>query len=170
MVTHVEYEALNLAGRIIVMNSGRIAQDGTPSVVMQNPVNEFVAKLVGMENIIDGRVLECSGGLLVISVSGRQVCALGEAHVGKEIVCGIRPENVGICAKHDPEIEKNKNAFSGRITQIFSMGPFLKIQLDCGFPLIALVTRETLAEQELFEGKQIYASIKPASVHIIPTV
>jgi tungstate transport system ATP-binding protein len=47
------------------------------------------------------------------------------------------------------------------------MGPFLKLNLDCGFPLVSFVTREIFADLDLAEGKDICASFKPASVHLI---
>lgn len=48
MVTHLESDVLNMSGRLAVMNSGRIVQIGSPSVVMNNPSDEFIAKLAGM--------------------------------------------------------------------------------------------------------------------------
>ncbi len=47
------------------------------------------------------------------------------------------------------------------------MGPFLKVELDCGFPLVSYVTRESFAALELAEGKDVYATFKATAVHII---
>jgi tungstate transport system ATP-binding protein len=47
------------------------------------------------------------------------------------------------------------------------MGPFLKLSLDCGFPLVSYVTREAFATLGLAEGKEVFASFKATSIHLI---
>jgi len=159
---------MNLSNRIVVMNGGKIVQTGSPLAVMNNPANEFVARFVGMENILSGRVLKCAGGNLLVSVSEKEICALGQAQPDEELNCCIRPENVTIHLPEDGDAPGNRNVFAGRIMQVYSMGLFLKLNLDCGFPLVSLVAQESFAELGLKEGKEIYASFKPAAVHIIP--
>jgi tungstate transport system ATP-binding protein len=167
MVTHVEFEALNLSGRIVVMNGGRIVQTGSPSAVMDNPLDEFVAKFVGMETILNGKVLECGNGFLMISVLGKQIYALGQGKPEEDVNCCIRPENIVVETRDGSGGSENRNVFAGQITHVYSMGPFLKLSLDCGFPLISLVTRNAFIDLGLAEGKKIYASFKPASVHVL---
>jgi tungstate transport system ATP-binding protein len=167
MVTHVESEALSMSNRIVVMNGGAIVQTGSPSMVMNNPINEFVAKFVGMETILNGRVLERRGESLAISVLGKEIYAIGQAQPEEEVNCCIRPENVILGVRKDNSLSDDRNSFAGRITSVYSMGPFLKLNLDCGFPLVSFVTREMFADLDLAEGKDICASIKPASVHLI---
>jgi tungstate transport system ATP-binding protein len=167
MATHLESEALSMSGRIIVMNGGRIVQTGSPSDVMNNPSNEFVAKFVGMQNILPGRVLNCGGEFMVISVFGREMYAIGKAQPNEKVNCCVRPENVAVCAGEAGGISSEKNVFAGIITDVYSMGPFLRLTLNCGFPLESIVTQEEFAALELSEGKQIHASFRPASVHLM---
>jgi tungstate transport system ATP-binding protein len=167
MITHVESEALNMSHRIAVMNDGQIVQTGSPSMVMNNPLNEFVAKFVGMETILQGIVLERRDETLIISVSGKEIHAADQASLGEEVVCCIRPENVLIGISDADGLRDNRNNFVGCITQIYSMGPFLKLHLDCGFPLAALATRDRFDALNLVEGMEIRVSFKPASVHLI---
>ena len=61
MVTHDQSEALRMSDRIVVMNNGSIVQQGTPLDVMNNPSNEFVASFVGMDTILEGKVVKSSG-------------------------------------------------------------------------------------------------------------
>jgi tungstate transport system ATP-binding protein len=79
--------------------------------------------------------------------------------------CCIRPENIAITTGDAGE---NKNIFAGQITRVYSMGPFLRLTLDCGFALVSLMTRESFSEMGLNEGDKIYASFKPAAVHLMP--
>jgi tungstate transport system ATP-binding protein len=166
MVTHLESEALSMSGRIAVMSGGQIIQTGSQSMVMNSPANDFVAKYVGMENILNGTVLNCRDGLLAISVLGRELFAAGRAQSGEEVHCCLRPENIAVTAR-DPGLSGNRNVFAGQITHIYSNGPFLRLILDCGFPLIAFVTREVFADLELTEGKKIHASFQPSAIHVI---
>ena len=55
-VTHDQEEALELADRIVVMNEGRIEQDGTPNAIVEHPATPFVMTFVGNVNIFHGRV------------------------------------------------------------------------------------------------------------------
>jgi len=167
MVTHDQSEALRMSDRIAVMNNGQIVQSGTPSVVMNNPVNEFVANFVGMETVLVGSVLKNNDGSLLISISGREVDAIGEMQPNDEVYCCIRPENVTIEIRDPDDFTSARNIFAARILDIDSMGPFLKLSLDCGFPLVSYVTREAFATLGLAEGKEVYASFKATSIHLI---
>ncbi|MEU6227390.1 ABC transporter ATP-binding protein [Streptomyces sp. NPDC047042] len=55
-VTHDQGEAFALADRVIVMREGRIAQSGTPLEVWQQPADEFVARFLGFDNVVDATV------------------------------------------------------------------------------------------------------------------
>jgi len=74
-VTHNQSEALALAGRVFVMNEGRIEQSGTPSEVFNYPETRFVAEFVGRNNLIDGEArdgrVETPLGQLVVTGGSR---------------------------------------------------------------------------------------------------
>ncbi|MFJ7045954.1 iron ABC transporter ATP-binding protein [Streptomyces sp. JV178] len=55
-VTHDQGEAFALADRVVVMRDGRIAQSGTPLQVWQRPADEFVARFLGFDNVVDATV------------------------------------------------------------------------------------------------------------------
>ncbi len=167
LVTHDQSEALRMSDRIVVMNGGRIVQEGTPSAVMNRPVNQFVANFVGMETILEGEVLENRDQQMAVMVAGHEIDTVGDEKPGDHVYCCIRPENVTVSVSHPSEKSSVRNAYPGRIVEVSSMGPFLKLQLDCGFPLTAYVTRDSFAHLALCEGKGIYASFKATSVHLI---
>lgn len=167
MVTHDQSEALRMSDRIAVMNNGGIVQVGAPSHVMNNPANEFIANFVGMETILEGKVLRTRDGMSTVDVAGMEMDAVGEVASGDSVYCCIRPENVAIELIWPDDQTSARNNFQGVVRDIFSVGPFLKISLDCGFPLTSFVTREAFAALNLREGMDVYASFKATAVHLI---
>ena len=167
LVTHDVSEALRLSDRIMVMDKGRIVQSGSPADVMNRPTNRFVAEFGGMETVISGTVLKNKEGSVLVSVNGGAIAALGDLSAGEKVYCGIRAENVEIDIQNTRQSLKDENVFLGKITGIVSTGPFLKITLDCGFPLVAYVTRRTFPEVKLVLGEPMAASFKASAVHLI---
>lgn len=167
LVTHDRSEALRLSDRIVVMNAGRVVQSDVPSVVMNNPANEFVASCVGMETILAGEVLRSDRWEIVVGVAGKEIDAVGEGAPGDPVYCCVRPENVVIEVVNPAATSSARNVFASRITRVASVGPFLELRLDCGFPLVAHVTAESFAMLGLHEGKEVFASFKATAIHVI---
>jgi tungstate transport system ATP-binding protein len=167
MVTHDQSEALRMSDRIAVMNRGSIIQVGAPSHVMNNPANEFVANFVGMDTILEGKVLRMEGGMATVGVLDVEIDVVGAALPGDSVYCCIRPENVTIELNNPDDLTSARNNFLAVIRDIFSVGPFLKISLDCGFALNSYVTREAFAVLQLREGMDVYVSFKATAVHLI---
>ncbi len=165
--THDRLEALRLSDRMGVMNRGRILQMGAPGEVMNYPVDEFVASFVGVETVLTGEVIRKNGGTFVVSTSGKEIEAVGEAHVGEAVVLCIRPENVTLSIRSSMEATSARNVFPGRILRIIPLGLYQKIQLHCGFPLVAYVTNHSLEELSLREGKEVKVSFKATAIHVV---
>jgi len=180
--THDRAEALRLSDRIGVMNDGSILQIGAPEEVMNHPMNEFVANFVGVETILRGKVIRKDEGGFVMLVSDHEIEAVGDVKLGENVVLCIRPENVtlSIASRSDAlppqggessrlarETTSERNVFHGRITKITPLGFFQRIQLDCGFPLVAYVTRHSLDDLSLIEGKDVTASFKATAIHVV---
>jgi len=166
-VTHDRLDALRLSDRMAVMKDGRIVQDGSPEAVMNYPGDEFVASFVGVETILTGKVKTQNSETFVTSVSGNEIEAVGKVPVGEIVFLCIRPENVTLSTNGSRETTSARNVLSGRIEKITSLGPYQKVHLDCGFPLVAYVTRHSLEKLSLKEGKEIVASFKATGIHVI---
>jgi len=165
--THDRLEALRLSHRIAMMNGGSILQIGSPEEVMNHPVDELVASFVGVETILTGTVFKKSTGTFLASVSGREVEAVGEVDLWETVALCVRPENVTLSINPSPEATSARNIFPGRIEKITSLGLYQKIQVNCGFPLIAYVTNHSLEELSLVEGKEVKASFKATAIHVV---
>jgi len=166
--THDQTEALRLADRLAVMNGGRIAQIGSVAEVMNRPADEFVASFVGVETVLPGRVVETSDGVFVAAVEGGEIQAVGHVRTGEGVLCCIRPEHVTLSTNTSFSETSARNVFSGAIRKITPLGLFHRVHLNCGFDLVAYVTRQSLETLSLEEGKSVIASFKATAVHVIP--
>lgn len=166
LVTHDQSEALRLSNRVVVLNAGRIVQDGSPAAVMNQPVNEFVANFVGMETILEAVVLYNRDQHMTLRVGAHEIDAIGNQEPGEATYCCIRPENVTVSIDA-PSSTSARNVFAASIAEIAPLGPFLRLRLDCGFPLTSYVTRESFVRLALVQGGRVYASFKATSVHPI---
>jgi tungstate transport system ATP-binding protein len=165
--THDRSEALRLSDRMAVMNQGKILQIGSPEEVMNRPIDQFVASFVGVETILAGKVIRKEGESFFASASGRVIEAVGEVQLGEEVILCIRPENVTLTPRPPAGVTSARNHFPGRIERIASLGLYQKVQLNCGFPLVAYVTRHSLEDLSLEEGKGVTASFKATAIHVI---
>ena len=95
IVTHDQHEALSMANRIAVMESGRVRQVAPPNVLYEYPDNRFVADFIGKTNLFEG-VARSDGGATVIELEKLGTIALGGTSGGKAGAVGVavRPEKV----------------------------------------------------------------------------
>jgi sn-glycerol 3-phosphate transport system ATP-binding protein len=96
-VTHDQVEAMTLAERMIVMNAGRAEQIGAPAEVYRHPATQFVAGFIGSPamNFLRGRA-EADG--LALADGARLGVPVPAALIGRDLVLGIRPEHLAVCA------------------------------------------------------------------------
>ena len=167
--THDQTESLRLGDRLAVINGGRIVQIGPAADVMNRPADEFVASFVGVETVLPGRVVRISDGVFTAAVEGGgEIEAVGHVRTGEEVLCCIRPEHVTLSTNSPSPGTSARNAFPGTIRKITPLGLFHRVRVDCGFELVAYVTRQSLDELLLEEGKGVTASFKATAVHVIP--
>lgn len=165
MATHDMAQGQRLADRVGVMLEGEILQSGDWRQVFNSPQNEDVANFVGVENIIEGTVASSQDEIVSIKAGGNEIQAVSDYPVGKEVGVCIRPEDITLAKKRLST--SARNSFAGQIKKIVSFGVLARVEIDCGFPLVALVTKRSAEEMGLERGKQIYASFKATAVHVI---
>jgi tungstate transport system ATP-binding protein len=167
-VTHDRGEALALGDRVGVMMDGRILQLDTPAQVFRAPVSEAVARFVGVETILDCRVVEFDGEISVLEVGGRHVEVAQPAAAGETVRLCLRPEDVTLLAADPGERGSSaRNHLAGRVVRILPSGPHLRVTVDCGFVLAALVTHRSAESLRLGEGVPVVAQFKATAPHLL---
>jgi iron(III) transport system ATP-binding protein len=136
-VTHDQDEALSMSDRILVMECGRIVQEGSPEEIYRKPTTAFVADFVGQCNLIDGVVESAGDGYMVVASHGlRFVIAVDGAHFtsATPVTIAVRPESVQLCAG-------GPNKFSGRLESISFFGDHFRSEVVIGALRLAILSR-----------------------------
>jgi len=165
MATHDMSQGQRMADRVGVLLKGEMVQTGDWRHIFNTPFNGAVADLVGVENIIDGVVELNKDNIADISVGSNSIQAVSDYPAGKKVRICIRPEDVTLALSQTST--SARNSFRGQITRVVSFGVLSRVELDCGFTLIALVTNKSTEEMGLQKDKQIYASFKATAIHVI---
>jgi len=168
-VTHDRSEALRLGDRVAVLMDGRIRQTGTPSEVFGAPVDEQVAAFVGIETIRPGRVRCLDEGIATVDMGGQTVEAAAAGQPGGEVLVCLRPEDIVLSSLTGAEAATSaRNRLPATVRRLAPAGPHIRVELDAGFPLVALVTKHSKEELGLAPGSRVLASFKATAVHLIP--
>jgi molybdate transport system ATP-binding protein len=164
LVTHDRMEAVALGDWIAVMSVGRVRQCGPVQEVFRRPADAAVAESVGVENVLPARIVSRDGGLLTLETGGAQLQAIDSGEGGVLAVC-IRAEDVAL-ARDSAPASSMRNRLAGRVTSVTLEGPLARVELDCGFPLVAAITAQSAHEMELKPGDAVCAIVKTTSVHV----
>lgn len=169
LVTHDRGEAMTLGDQVAAMMDGRILQLADAARLFRAPASEVVARFVGVETIVDGRVVAAGDGLLTLDVAGQKIeVAAGRGQAGEEVRLCVRPEDVTLTVPGEVSLSSSRNQLTGTITQLLPSGAQVRALVDCGFPLVALVTHRSVEEMSMVEGLPVVASFKATAAHVIP--
>jgi tungstate transport system ATP-binding protein len=194
LVTHDLDEAVRLGDRMAVVVAGRLRQVDTPARVLAAPLDEDVAAFVGAETRLPGRLVSTDAGIALVDLGGCRVEAASDVEPGRQVLCCLRPEDVtvwsadGIQARgaadrsgREPasaagapaalssgSISSARNLLPGRVTSLVHHGSLVRVRIDCGVPLVALITRASAVDMDLAEGREVVASFNASAVHLIP--
>jgi molybdate transport system ATP-binding protein len=166
LVTHDPLEAVALADAAVILSGGLVLQSGPVHEVFSRPADPAVARIVGIETIEPGTVIDVKDGLARVQVGTAELLAVAtDAVPGPVFVC-IRGEEVTL-ERGSPDQSSARNRLPARITAIHPEGPMVRVMLDCGFHLTALVTRPAVLQLGLAEGDTITALLKAPGIHLV---
>lgn len=155
-VTHDQEEALELADRVVVMNEGRIEQDGTPDQVIEHPATPFVMTFVGEVNIFHGRV---QSGKALLGPLAVDYPAHASEHARKA---------VGYARPYELLVTRNATSESWPTTvrDVRVSGAVVKVELvDSSDAVIQVeLGREQFEELHLSPGEHVYVTPKRVRV------
>jgi molybdopterin-binding protein len=178
-VTHDFAEAGLLGDVAIMLDRGRVVQQGEPAEVFRKPASPYIADFLGAENVFAGTAHEIRAETSdVVEEADRDVTqhaiafktgaltfyALGDAVDGTTHAV-IRAEEISISA--EPSASSVQNQFRGRIVEIVSAGALSRVTIDAsGTPIVAAITARSVRELQLAPGIEVVAGFKATAVHL----
>ena len=169
VVTHDRMEAVALGDWMAVIADGRIRQAGPVQEVFRRPADAAVAESVGVENVLPAEILFRRNGLLTLRLGTgpARVECIDSGEAGPLLAC-IRAEDVTLA--REPHLSSARNRLAGVVRSVSLEGVLARVELDCGFPVVALVTAQSAADLHLAPGDPISAVVKATSVHLAAMV
>lgn len=168
VVTHDRLEALALGDHLMVLDRGTVRQSGPLGEVFSRPVDAHVAQMVGIETILPARIVRVEKGLATLAIGdgSMQLVAVAPLVPGGDLLVCIRGDDVAIHTGADSG-GSARNHLHARVSSIDYEGALVRVTLDCGFRLVATITRQASEELALRVGKEVIARIKATAIHLI---
>jgi len=133
VVTHDQDEAMSLADRVMVMNRGRIEQEGAPDEIYARPRTPFVARFIGRGNWFSGRVSHPPGKAFArLSTSAGTslwICAADAVAGGDWSAC-VRPERIALLGPGAKAEKPGDNLLPGQVVEIINLGAEIHYAVD----------------------------------------
>ncbi|MCW2539901.1 MAG: transporter ATP-binding protein [Frankiales bacterium] len=185
LVTHDPLEAMMMADRLLVIEGGRVVQQGTPAEVARHPSTQYVARLVGLNlyegtaetpatTVPDATTLasgsaasgSVASGSVALDGGGSLIAAPEEAMAGRVLV-SVRPSSVSL-HPHRPEAGSPRNVWSGRIKGFELLADRVRVEVVGEPDALVDITPAALAELGLVEGSLVWLSVKATEVEVYP--
>ncbi|WP_338730291.1 ABC transporter ATP-binding protein [Haladaptatus sp. DJG-WS-42] len=185
-VTHDQEEAFEISDTIIVMNEGRVVQQGTPEEIYNDPQSTFVANFVGDVNIFDVDFLHSNDGEAFCEVKGATPafsirCSHNGNAIDGNLSVAVRPENITLRGISDtgsaPDTantidlgdglqESEVNTYEGTVIESYYRGLFTLTMVD----LNGLIIKVNTQDREFADGDDILIDILPEHADLIAEV
>lgn len=151
LVTHDLEEAIECSSRIAVMREGRIAQYAPPEEIFERPSSAYVARLVGMENILDGRVVSRTGSSARVDLGFAQV-DIPDASPEDQVQIGLHGEHI--------TLSRTDRGLRGIVADVRYLGEATRCRVRVGATtLVANVS----PREVIHSGDPISLDIDPSS-------
>jgi molybdate transport system ATP-binding protein len=167
IVTHDPLEAIMLTDRLLVLEDGRIVQQGTPASVARRPATNYVARLVGV-NLYHG---VRSGATAIALDDGGTLVAAGfdeTSPVGTApLLVAVRPSAVVLHTSR-PEHTSARNVWPGTVTGLEPLADRVRVEVAGAPGALVDVTPDAVADLRLAEGRSVWLSVKATELDVYP--
>ena len=149
-VTHDQEEALEVSNRIVIFSKGRLEQVGSPREVYEQPSNEFVARFIGVMNVLEPVVTR---GVARLAELEFPASGFGE---GEKLRVGFRPYAVQI----SPDLTQYR--YRAILRRTYFLGVLLRVELELpsGLVIRARMSKEEYSQNAMEDGKEVSFQIR----------
>ena len=161
VITHDPADAHTLADRMIVIEEGRVVQQGTPDEIRRRPTKAYVADLVGL-NLLrgvarDGQVVIDRGGL-TLSIADRTIDG--------PVLVTVAPHAVAL--HRDAPQGSPRNTWLAVVGALHQLGDVVRVYLDTPIPMVADVTVGAVRDLEIAPGHELWVAVKATGFNLSP--
>lgn len=160
-VTHDQEEALAVSDRIIVMNAARVAQDGTPRDLYNEPTNRFIADFMGDANLLDVEVLSSNATSARVKVGPLLLDMPGRGNAPGPAMLAVRPNAVRILPGQPAGTMK------GRVVKSSYLGDHMEYRIAISDPAVELFATSPDVTPAVAEGTMVGIDFDPAKIVLI---
>ncbi|WP_237538780.1 ABC transporter ATP-binding protein [Streptomyces sp. SID486] len=160
LVTHDPLDAMVLADRLVVVEHGRVVQEGTPADIARRPRTDYIARLVGL-NLYRGR----AAGHTVRLDAGPAITTTEE--LSGPVFVAFPPSAVTLF-RDRPSGASARNVWHCEVAGLETQGDLIRADLSGELPLAADLTTVAAAELDLYPGASVWATVKAAQTHAYP--
>ena len=168
LVAHDPIDALTLAERVTIMESGRVSQTGSVEQILRAPATPYAAELVGV-NLFAGTLEPAEGGAGTLATEDGMIACAWPEGLGPITMSGVlatlRPSDVALHVSR-PE-GSPRNVLEGDVIEVAVHGERARVRLGSVPPIVAEVTRGSLDRLNIHEGTRAFASFKAVEVRLI---
>lgn len=162
-VTHSIETVVALGDRLLIIDGGKILQDGPPGDVLNNPESDAVARIVGVGNVIEGTVTHGHDGMATVDCGDFELMVVVDAGEGDTVRIRFGAETVALYAD-PPHAGSQRNTISGVVLDVIERGRLLEVIVDAGVSVAALVTPGALDALDIAVGDTVWVVVKTASL------
>jgi ABC-type Fe3+/spermidine/putrescine transport system ATPase subunit len=148
-VTHDQEEAFTLADRVVVMRAGKIQQIGTPQEIYRHPASIFVARFLGLSNLLPAEIIQVDGRPVARTPIGSIPVTVKNSRSGTIL---LRPDSVRLDGEGEVQLE-------GKVIETSFRGSFCRAVISVGDTLLTLDLPANASVPE--EGQEVTLSLDP---------
>lgn len=167
LVTHDPLEAMVMADRLLVIEHGRVVQEGAPAQVARRPATDYVARLVGL-NLYAGRS-DPGTGTVALDDGGSLVATTDAALVGDRVLVVLRPSAITLHTEQ-PEHSSSRNVWPGTVDSLELLTDRVRVQVVGRPSALVDVTPAAVAELRLQPGQDVWLTAKATEAEAYPDV
>jgi molybdate transport system ATP-binding protein len=174
IITHDPLEAMIMADRLVVIENGRVVQQGSPAEVARQPATQYVARLVGL-NLYTG-TLEVATAVVSLDVGGTFTVTWGDDDPGasartgqstRPVLVVLRPSAITILTAR-PTQASPRNVWQGTVAALELLADRVRVQVDATPPALVDISAAAVADLALRPGTAVWLSAKATETEAYP--
>jgi putative spermidine/putrescine transport system ATP-binding protein len=173
-VTHTQPEAIALANMVVVMDTGRIDQEGSANIIFNRPKTPYVARFMGGQNVLTGTVVRTADGSLRLrGANGAQFEAVAKAALpeGSPVSFAVRRDHVKLRKSVGGKTATVPNEVQGVVEATEYQGSYIKVFIDLGGGVfVAHMADRDFFANPVEKGDAVVATWSAADINILASV